>query len=265
MVVTLTHHPEERLLPPSVWGLLAPEQIAITTSFVTYTFNYFFFGLCNAGSTFTRLMDAILGDLPFCVCYMDNILVFSSSIEEHFCHMHIVFDCLQQNGLVVRPLPISQGHRYLFAVISNSNRWPEAIPMETATSASCISALLSVWIARFGVPEHITSDRGTTFTSQLWTPLANILGITLIQTTDYNPAAKGMVEHFHLTLKAALMSRCKDSNWFTQLPWVLLGLRTTCKDALDISASEFFPSATSSDDLQRICHVMGKFTPCRQI
>ncbi|XP_068200656.1 uncharacterized protein [Palaemon carinicauda] len=141
---------------------------------------------------------------------------------------------------------------------------------------SCTSALLSRWIARFGIPEHITSDRGTTFTSQLWTSLANLLGITLHQKTAYNPAANGMVELFHRTLKPALMSHCKDSNWFSPLYLVFLGLRTTSKDALFVSAAEMvygnplvipvelYSSATSSDNLQRLRHIVGKFTPCRQ-
>ncbi|XP_068238519.1 uncharacterized protein [Palaemon carinicauda] len=72
------------------------------------------------------------------------------------------------------PLPTSQGHRYLFTVIDCSTHWPEAIPMETAISASC------------------TSDRGSTSTSQLWTSLTNIQGITQHQTTAYNPAANGI-------------------------------------------------------------------------
>ncbi|XP_068247821.1 uncharacterized protein [Palaemon carinicauda] len=60
-----------------------------------------------------------------------------------------------------------------------------------------------------------------------------MLGITLYQTTAYNPAANGMVERFHHTLKAAAMT-----NWFTQLTWVLLGLRTTPKNDLNILAAD---------------------------
>ncbi|XP_066941368.1 uncharacterized protein [Macrobrachium rosenbergii] len=55
--------------------------------FVTYTFSYSTFGLRNAGATFQRLMDAILVDLPFCVCYLDDILIFSRSLEEHLHHV----------------------------------------------------------------------------------------------------------------------------------------------------------------------------------
>ncbi|XP_068227344.1 uncharacterized protein [Palaemon carinicauda] len=134
----------------------------------------------------------------------------------------------------------------------------------------------SWWMVRFGIPEHIAFDRATTFTSQLWISLANLLGINLHQSTAYNLAANRIVECFYCNLKASLMFCCKDSSWFTQLPWVFLGLWTTPKDALDVSATEivygdplvvllnFFPSATSSGYLQRLRHMMGKFTPCRQ-
>ncbi|XP_068228007.1 uncharacterized protein [Palaemon carinicauda] len=64
------------------------------------------------------------------------------------------------------------------------------------------------------------------------------MGITVHQTTAYNLAANKMVKCFHCTLKAALISSCKDSNWFTQLSWGLLGLRTTPKDAMDVSVAE---------------------------
>ncbi|XP_068232106.1 uncharacterized protein [Palaemon carinicauda] len=119
---------------------------------------------------------------------------------------------------VLDPLLTLQGHYYMVTITDCCTCLPEAIPMETVMSASCISALLSGWIVNLGIPEHITSDRGTTFTSQLWTSSANLLGNALHQTTAYNPAAKGEVEDFHCTLNADLMSWCKFSNWFTHLP-----------------------------------------------
>ncbi|XP_068245234.1 uncharacterized protein [Palaemon carinicauda] len=173
-------------------------------------------------------------------------------------------------------LPSTSGHYYLLTAIGRSTRWPEAIPMVTTMSSSRTSSIVCGWIARFGISEDITSDKGSTFTSQLWTLLANLLGITLHQTTTYNPAANGMVDCFHCTIKAALMFRCKNSDWFTQIPWVLLGLRATPKDTLDISSAEMvygdplvipaecFLSATSSDNLQCLHHAVGKFTPCHQ-
>ena len=44
------------------------------------------FGLCNAGATFQRLMDLLMAGLTFeiCLVYLDDILVFSRSLSEHF-------------------------------------------------------------------------------------------------------------------------------------------------------------------------------------
>ncbi|XP_068247902.1 uncharacterized protein [Palaemon carinicauda] len=52
-------------------------------------------------ATFQRLMDSILSDLPFCCCYLDDIIIFSRSREEHKHHIHAVLKHLQENGLVV--------------------------------------------------------------------------------------------------------------------------------------------------------------------
>ncbi|GFO45478.1 Pol polyprotein [Plakobranchus ocellatus] len=102
------------------------------------------------------------------------------------------------------PLPESHGMTYLFTVIDRFTRWPEAVPLPDAQASTCATALLHHWVARFGVPEDITSDRGRQFTSALWTQLNNLLGINANTTTAYHPQANGMVERLHRQLKASL-------------------------------------------------------------
>ena len=141
---------------------------------------------------------------------------------------------------VVGPLPPSNGYRYLFTVIDRWTRWPDAIPIVEATSQSCATALLHGWISRFGTPETITSDRGTTFTSELWAHLTRFLGCKAPHTTAYHPQANGMIERFHRSLKASLMARLEgqSSQWFHHLPFVLLGLRVSMKEDLGYSPAE---------------------------
>ncbi|KAK3698496.1 hypothetical protein RRG08_053464 [Elysia crispata] len=61
---------------------------------------------------------------------------------------------------LVGPLPQIHGMTYLLAIIDRFTRWPEAIPLLDAHASTCVSTLLHHWVARFGVPEDIVSDRG---------------------------------------------------------------------------------------------------------
>jgi hypothetical protein len=61
------------------------------------------FGLRNAAQTFQRFMDDILRELDFCFAYVDDILVFSRSPEEHEQHLRILFRQLQAHGILINP------------------------------------------------------------------------------------------------------------------------------------------------------------------
>lgn len=75
------------------------EKTAIATPFGLFEFLYMTFGLRNASQTFQRYIDSNLGDLDFVYTYIDDILVSSNSIEEHYEHLRIVFQRLKQAHL----------------------------------------------------------------------------------------------------------------------------------------------------------------------
>lgn len=64
-----------------------------------YEFNYMPFGLCNAPATFNRMMVKLLSHLPFCMTYVDDIVVFSEGEEQHKQHLAQIFRLLQDAGL----------------------------------------------------------------------------------------------------------------------------------------------------------------------
>ena len=63
------------------------------------------FGLCNTPPTFQRLMQNCLGELnlAYCLIYLDDMIVFSETPEEHLQRMRVVFDRLQEHGLKLKP------------------------------------------------------------------------------------------------------------------------------------------------------------------
>ena len=63
------------------------------------------FGLCNAPPTFQQLMLNCLGELNlmYCLIYLDDVIVFSHTEEEHLERMRVIFDRLREHGLKLKP------------------------------------------------------------------------------------------------------------------------------------------------------------------
>ena len=63
------------------------------------------FGLCNAPRTFQRLMLNCLGELnlTYCLIYLDDVIIFSKTEEEHLEWMRVVFDRFREHGLKLKP------------------------------------------------------------------------------------------------------------------------------------------------------------------
>lgn len=62
------------------------------------------FGLQNAPSTFQRMMDSVLAGLQnyICLVYLDDIIIFSSSLQEHIKNCRLVFERLRKFNLKIQ-------------------------------------------------------------------------------------------------------------------------------------------------------------------
>ena len=68
-----------------------------------YEFRVIPFRVCNGSATFQRLMQQTLRGLgECCSVYIDDMIVFSSTVEEHVRHLRLVFDRLHV-GLKLHP------------------------------------------------------------------------------------------------------------------------------------------------------------------
>ncbi|GBN32606.1 hypothetical protein AVEN_135912-1 [Araneus ventricosus] len=111
------------------------------------------------------------------------------------------------------------------------------MPLVDIRAETVAQTLYSGWISRFGVPERISTDRGSQFTSDVFHSLTKPFGIRPSHAASYYPQANGAIERWHRTLKAAIM--CHTSvHWVSAFPAVLLGLRTVFKEDLQYSPAE---------------------------
>ena len=92
----------------------APESQQYTTFTVGNLGFYEFtsrmpFRLCNAPTTFQHLMQNTLGELnlTYCVIYLDDVIVFGCTEEEHLKHLHVVFECFREFNLKLKPAKCS--------------------------------------------------------------------------------------------------------------------------------------------------------------
>ncbi|GBM43372.1 Transposon Ty3-G Gag-Pol polyprotein [Araneus ventricosus] len=79
------------------------EKTAFVTSEGLHEFKVRPFGLCNAPATFERAMDNLLCHLKWqmCLCYLDDIVVFSQMFPEHLERLCCVLRCIQEAGLIL--------------------------------------------------------------------------------------------------------------------------------------------------------------------
>jgi transposase InsO family protein len=86
---------------------IAPEDVpktAFTTPIGHYEYLVLCFGLTNAPATFQSLMNRLFAPHlgKFVVVYLDDILVFSATPEEHVKHLRIVLETLRANNLYAK-------------------------------------------------------------------------------------------------------------------------------------------------------------------
>jgi hypothetical protein len=92
------------------WNVELEEEDKHKTAFSVgnlgfFEWNRMGFGLCNAPSTFQRLMERCMGDLHLkeCLIFLDDILVYSKTFDEHIERLQAVFSRLAENGLKLKP------------------------------------------------------------------------------------------------------------------------------------------------------------------
>ena len=77
-------------------------KIAFIVPFGHYEWNVMSFSLKNAPSEFQNIMNDIFAPFPdFSIVYIDDVLIFSKSIDDHWKHLDIFVKVIKHNGLVV--------------------------------------------------------------------------------------------------------------------------------------------------------------------
>ena len=90
------------------WQVEMSQRDSHKTAFGTlqglFEFKVMPFGLCNAPSTFQRLMDLVLAGLQWsrCLVYLDDVIILGRTFREHLDNIKAVFQYIRSGGLKLR-------------------------------------------------------------------------------------------------------------------------------------------------------------------
>ncbi|UYV70147.1 hypothetical protein LAZ67_7001968, partial [Cordylochernes scorpioides] len=136
------------------WQIEVDEADREKTAFITpdglYEFLVMPFGLCNAPATFERMMDKILKGLKWtmALCYLDDIVVYSKSFNEHLHRLEIILQCLDKAELRLNPKKCLFGTKRIRVfghLVDSKGIYPDPEKIEA--------------IAKFPTPKSITDVR----------------------------------------------------------------------------------------------------------
>ena len=167
------------------------------------------FGLCNAPATFQRLMQNCMGELNFiyCLIYLDDLILFSWTAEEHLHRLRVVFDCLREYNLKLKPSKCSlfkEEINYLAHKVSKAGVHPsninvkaiaEYVPLQTYTE---IRAFLGL------VGHYRCFIKGFTWIGQ---PLnEHLAGVGASQKSERVSLSEGALKAFKMLKRACMNS-----------------------------------------------------------
>ena len=79
-----------------------PKTAFVISGMGKYEFNRVPFGLAQAPAHFQKLINEVLTDCNFAMGYLDYIIIFSKTEEEHLKHLETIFNRLREAGLKLK-------------------------------------------------------------------------------------------------------------------------------------------------------------------
>ena len=159
------------------------EKTAFSTPRGLFQFRVMPFGLCNAPSTFQRLMELVLAGLSWevCLAYLDDVVVFGRTWEEHLQRLKMVLMRLKEAHLKLHPKKcqfFKKSVAFLGHVISNNGvstepdkinaivHWPTPTNLAEVQSFLGLASYYRRFIHKFAevaAPLHRLQEKGIPF------------------------------------------------------------------------------------------------------
>jgi transposase InsO family protein len=134
-------------------------------------------------------------------------------------------------------LPLSSGCIHLMVVKDRLSKAVTLIPLEKIEADDVAWAFVREVYRLHGLPQSITSDRGTQFISELWGKVCKLLGVQRNLSTAFHPQTDGLTERANSDIEVVIRTYVNHAqdNWATLTPILELMLNTRTNSTTGVS------------------------------
>lgn len=141
---------------------------------------------------------------------------------------------------LVGPLPITpDGNQYILTIQDNLTKYCLGFPIKNKRASTVADEFARKFIAMFGCPRAILTDRGKEFINDLLGNLATIFKIKHVTTSGYHPQSNGSLERSHQVLVDYLKHYINDyEDWDRLVPFAMLSYNCAVHEGTQFSPHE---------------------------
>ena len=135
---------------------------------------------------------------------------------------------------------VFQGHRFVLVATDYFTKWSEAIPLKKMTHTEVIKFITEHIIHRFGIPQTLTTDQGSSFMSHQVREFAESYNIKLRNSSPYYAQANGQAGSINKILIKLIKKKIEDNprRWHDLLSEALWAHRISRHGATKVTPYE---------------------------
>ena len=136
--------------------------------------------------------------------------------------------------------PSSKEHRFVLVTTDYFTKWTETVPLKNMTHKEIIEFITKHVIHRFGIPQTLTTDQGSSFISKEVRAFAESYKIKLINSSPYYAQANGQPESSNKILIKLVKKKIEENfrRWHEVLSEVLWAHRISHHGATKVTPFE---------------------------
>ena len=130
----------------------------------------------------------------------------------------------------------SGNYSYVLVICDATSQYSELIPTVSTGAEETVSLFLNNWVARYGCPKSILTDRAKCYTGQLMCALTDLLGAKRLRTSSRHPQTNSVAENLNSRILSILRRYdTSQTAWPSLLPTVAMYLRSMPLTSIHLS------------------------------